>query len=124
MGNDRTAKAGETTKRRRGKARESRKAATPWGSATVVEEAQVTQRVGDRRFASMLQLLEDERGRPLVRIAYTTDGVSRRGPVTLRPTDVEKLRASLEPGSRLAAALGWAAAPAGQEETDDPGGEA
>ena len=66
----------------------------------------VSQRVGDRRFASILQLLEDDRGQPLVRMAYTTDGVTRRGPVTLRPKDVEKLRSALKPGSALAAALG------------------
>ena len=63
--------------------------------------------MGDKRFASIVQLLEDDRGEPLVRIAYTTDGVARRGPVTLRPKDVEQLRAALAPDSALAAALGW-----------------
>lgn len=83
------------------------KAATPWGSATVVEEVKVAQRVGDKRFASILQLLENERGETLVRIAYTTDGVTRRGPVTLRPKDLERLRTALDPDSALAAAFGW-----------------
>ena len=83
------------------------KAATPWGEASVVEEVRVPQRAGDRRFSSIVQLLEDVRGEPLVRIAYTTDGVARRGPVTLRPRDLEKLRAAVAPGSRLAKALGW-----------------
>jgi hypothetical protein len=83
------------------------KAATPWGPAAVIEEAKVTQRVGDRRFASIVQLLENDRGESLIRLAYTTDGVARRGPVTLRPKDLERLRASLGPGSSLAAALGW-----------------
>jgi len=67
----------------------------------------VAQRVGEKRFSSILQLLEDERGERLVRIAYTTDGVARRGPVTLRPKDIERLRAALGAESALAAALGW-----------------
>jgi hypothetical protein len=82
-------------------------AATPWGPATVVEEIRVTQRVGDKQFASLVQLLEGKRGEPFIRFAYTTDGVSRRGPVTLRPKDIERLRATLDPSSPLAAALGW-----------------
>jgi hypothetical protein len=101
------------------------RAATPWGSATVVEEARVSQQVGERRFASIVQLFEDDRRRPLVRFTYTTDGVSRRGPVTLRPKDIERLRAALRPGSALAAALGWPP-PAGAttQTADDRGGEA
>lgn len=83
------------------------KAATPWGLASVVEEVRVSQRVGDKQFASLLQLLEGKRGEPLVRFSYTTDGVSRRGPVTLRLKDIERLRATLDPSSPLAVALGW-----------------
>jgi hypothetical protein len=83
------------------------KSTTPWGAATVVEEAKVAQRVGEKRFASVFQLLENERGERLVRIAYTTGGAVRRGPVTLRPKDVERLRASLAVDSALAEALGW-----------------
>jgi hypothetical protein len=75
----------------------------------VVEEARVAQRAGDRRFASIVQLLETDRGEPLVRIAYTTDGVARRGPVTLRPKDVARLRTALAADSALSAALGWSA---------------
>jgi hypothetical protein len=84
------------------------KAATPWGLATVLEEAKVAQQVGGRRFSSLVQLLETDSGEALVRIAYTTDGIARRGPVTLRPRDVERLRASLGAESALAEALGWA----------------
>jgi hypothetical protein len=84
-----------------------RRAATPWGRATVVEEVKVAQRAGDKRFASVIQFLLDDRGEPLVRIAYTTDGVARRGPVTLRLKDLERLRAAVASGSELAAALGW-----------------
>jgi hypothetical protein len=42
-----------------------------------------------------------------VRIAYTTGGVVRRGPVTLRPRDLEAMRGKIGDGSPLAAALGW-----------------
>jgi hypothetical protein len=85
----------------------ARKSATPWGLATIVEEVKVQQRAGEKRFASVFQLLENDRGEQLLRIAYTTDGTARRGPVTLRAKDIERLRAALprEPG--LAKALGW-----------------
>jgi hypothetical protein len=84
----------------------STKAATPWGSATVVEELRLQQRAGDKRFASIVQLLEDARGERLVRFAYATDGTARRGPVTLRARDLQKLRAALADTPELAAALG------------------
>jgi hypothetical protein len=83
------------------------KASTPWGEAEIVEEVKVSQRTGGKTFASILQLLETSDGEALVRIAYTTDGVARRGPVTLRPRDLEQLRAKLGAASPLAAALGW-----------------
>ena len=82
------------------------KAATPWGSATVVEELRLQQRAGDKRFASIVQLLEDARGERLVRFAYATDGTVRRGPVTLRARDLAKLRSALADTPELAAALG------------------
>ena len=71
-------------------------AATPWGAATLVEEAAVPQRVGDKRFSIVVQLLEAPSGERLIRFAYTTDGVARRGPVTMRARDLERLRAALE----------------------------
>lgn len=82
------------------------KTATPWGAATVVEEVTLSQRAGERRFASSIQLLETEKGERLVRFAYTTGGVARRGPVTLRARDVERLRAALGEHPALAEALG------------------
>ena len=85
----------------------TRKAATPWGPATLVEELTLPQRAGDRRFASIVQLLETERGDRLVRFAYSTGGSTRRGPVTLRARDVERLRAALAEHPALAEALGW-----------------
>ena len=83
------------------------RAATPWGPATMVDEVKVAQRAGEKRFASVLQLLEDERGELLVRFAYSTGGAARRGPVTLRARDVERLRAALDDHPALARALGW-----------------
>jgi hypothetical protein len=68
---------------------------TPWGTVTRVEEVSVPQRAGERRFSTVVQLLEDDRGERLVRLAYTTDGVVRRGPVTLRQRDLEKLWVAL-----------------------------
>ena len=81
------------------------KTATPWGPAELVEELTVRQQAGERRFASVVQLLENARGERLVRFAYTTGGVARRGPVTLRERDIEKLCASLAQHPALAAAL-------------------
>jgi hypothetical protein len=94
------------------KAKTRTKVTTPWGPALVIDEVKVTQRAGDRRFATMVQLLESEAGESLVRIAYTTDGVSRRGPVTLRAADVEKLRTLLAGRPGLAGALGMRGAEA------------
>jgi hypothetical protein len=82
-----------------------RSAATPWGAAAVLEEATVPQRVGDKRFTVVAQLLETRDGERLVRIAYATDGSTRRGPVTMRARDIERLRAALERAPALAEAL-------------------
>ena len=81
------------------------KITTPWGPSELVEELTVRQQAGDRRFASVVQLLETARGERLVRFAYTTGGVARRGPVTLRARDIEKLQAALAQHPALAAAL-------------------
>jgi hypothetical protein len=80
--------------------------ATPWGKAELVECVTLKQQAGERRFASVVELLETERGERLVRIAYTTNGVARRGPVTLRKRDVERLREALDEHPALAEALG------------------
>jgi hypothetical protein len=82
------------------------KADTPWGRATLVEELKLDQRAGDRRFSSLVQLLETKSGEQLVRFAYSTGGVVRRGPVTLRERDVARLRDSLAEYPGLSAALG------------------
>jgi hypothetical protein len=80
---------------------------TAWGRATLVDEVKVQQRAGDKRFVSLVQLLEGEQGDQLIRFAYTTDGVVRRGPVTLRRADLERLRKALAQHEALAAALGF-----------------
>ena len=71
-------------------------ASTPWGPASVVEELRLAQQAGEKRFSSLVQLLETKKGERLVRFAYATDGTARRGPVTLRARDLERLRALLE----------------------------
>ena len=83
------------------------KAATPWGPAELVEELSLAQRAGGKRFASVVQLLEGEKVERLVRFAYTTGGSARRGPVTLRLRDLERLRAGLAERPGLAEALGF-----------------
>jgi hypothetical protein len=81
--------------------------ATPWGPAIVVDEVTIQQRAGDRRFSSAVQLLEVG-GERLVRFSYATGGAARRGPVTLRRRDVERLRSELGKHPDLAEALGFA----------------
>jgi hypothetical protein len=82
--------------------------ATPWGRATVVDRVSVQQRAGDKRFTSLVEVLESEAGERLVRIAYTTGGAARRGPVTLRLRDLARLReAATAAGSEVGATLGW-----------------
>jgi hypothetical protein len=69
------------------------KATTPWGQTEVVEELTVPQRAGDAK------------GDELVRFAYSTGGTARRGPVTLRARDLDRLRAALAEHPALARAL-------------------
>jgi hypothetical protein len=87
-------------------AKRPRKAATPWGAATLVEEVTLGQRAGERQFTSHVQLLEMEDGERVVRFAYATGGVARRGPVTLRGRDLDRLRTALGEHPALAQALG------------------
>ena len=82
------------------------KTATPWGPADLIEEVTVRQQAGDKRFASIVQLLETGNGERLVRFAYSTGGTARRGPITLRQRDLERLRAALENRPRLQEVLG------------------
>ncbi len=79
--------------------------ATPWGSARLVERVTLPQRSGEKRFSTLVELLETEKGDRLVRFAYTTGDVTRRGPVTLRARDLERLRTALAEHPGIAEAL-------------------
>ncbi len=78
---------------------------TAFGKARVAEEVALKQRANGRQFATLVQLLEDDKGEYFVRFAYSTDGVARRGPVTLRRADLERLRTALKKTPTLAAVL-------------------
>jgi hypothetical protein len=82
-----------------------RTAATPWGPATLIEEVALPQRTGEKRFTVLVQLLETRNGERLIRFAYATAGSARRGPVTMRARDIERLRAALERAPVLGEAL-------------------
>jgi hypothetical protein len=83
------------------------KTATPWGPAILVEELTVPQRSGEKRFSSIVQLLEGAKGERLVRFAYSTGGTARHGPVTLRARDVQRLVDGLSRCPQLAKTLGF-----------------
>jgi hypothetical protein len=106
MGAKTTVNRRTTSGTRAGTTTAAKTAATPWGTAAVVEELELPQRAGEKRFASVVQLLEGPRGERLVRFAYTTGGTARRGPVTLRGRDLERLRSALGRHPGLADALG------------------
>ena len=79
---------------------------TAFGKAELAEQVTLKQRVNGKQFSTFVQLLEDEKGEWLIRFAYATGGVARRGPVTLRGSDVERLRVALRKTPRLQALLG------------------
>jgi hypothetical protein len=78
---------------------------TAFGKATLAEEVKLSQRANGRQFTTLVQLLEGANGEFLVRFAYATDGTVRRGPVTLRRADLERLRTALKKTPTLAAVL-------------------
>ena len=79
---------------------------TAFGKAEIAEQVTLKQRVNGKQFSTLVQLLEDDKGGGSIRFAYATDGVARRGPVTLRGSDVERLRVALKKTPRLQALLG------------------
>ena len=83
------------------------KAATPWGQAAIVDEVVVEQESGERSFVTHVQLLEAGDGERLLRLAYATGDrpTVRRGPVTLRVADLERLKKSLAGHPELEAVL-------------------
>ncbi len=80
--------------------------ATPWGRSTLVDRVSLAQSAGDKRFKSIVELLETERGEQLIRFAYSTDGIARRGPVTLRLKDLGRLRTAIERSPAISEVLG------------------
>ena len=82
-----------------------RTVSTPWGRAEQVERVTVPQRSGERRFSTVVELLETADGERLVRFSYTTDGSARRGPVTLRAQDIERMGKLLEKTPELKSRL-------------------
>ena len=72
----------------------------------MLEQVSIAQRAGERRFTTIVELLETTSGERLVRFAYTTDGSARRGPVTLRAKDLERMQKLLERTPALREALG------------------
>ena len=86
-------------------ASQAKTTATPWGSARLVERVTLPQRSGEKRFSTVVELLETEKGDRLLRFAYTTGDITRRGPVTLRARDLERLRTALAEHPGIAEAL-------------------
>ena len=80
---------------------------TAWGKAAILEEVAVRQTANGKEFTTIVQLLQGEDGVSLVRFAYSTDDAVRRGPVTLRPPDIHRLKKALTKTPRLRAALHW-----------------
>jgi|GEM_PF-1541716 len=77
----------------------------PVGSCGNRRGSHRAQRAGEKRFSVVVQLLETRSGERLIRFAYTTAGSARRGPVTMRARDLERLRAALERAPVLGEAL-------------------
>lgn len=80
---------------------------TAFGQADLVEEVKIAQRADGKSWTTHVQLLESRDGDWFVRFAYSTDGSARRGPVTLRGSDLERLRKALVKRPRLRTALGF-----------------
>ena len=85
---------------------------TPWGAAELIDEVKVPQQAAGKRFTVIAPLLEGRRVNlaprmceRLVRFAYATAGSARRGPVTMRARDIERLRAALERAPALGEVL-------------------
>ena len=76
---------------------------TAFGSAKLVEQINVKQTADGKAFNTLVELLETEEGEALVRIAYSTDGVARRGPVTVRKADLRRIAKALAKTPKLKA---------------------
>ncbi len=76
---------------------------TAWGRAELVEEVTIPQSNDTKRFVTHVQLLTTDEGEELLRFAYSTEDVARRGPVTLRGADLKKLSKGLGQTPKLRA---------------------
>src|SRR2546421_12943786 len=70
----------------------TKKSATPWGKAVLLDEVVLRQQApGPRAFSTHVQLLETDSGERLVRLAYATaHGWVRRGPATMQLGDPDR----------------------------------
>jgi hypothetical protein len=80
--------------------------AFPWGSGEVVEEASVPATAEAHAWEPTIQLLAYAEGGETLRFCYyDARGRFGRGPMLLRPEDVEPLRAALAGAPRIRALL-------------------
>ena len=76
----------------------------PWARATVIDEATIPGSAEDGPPIELgVALLREDRedGELLLRFFYRAEGKTRRGPVTLRPAEVEALAARLRKSPEL-----------------------
>ena len=81
------------------------RATTPWGKASIVEEAIVEQEIGGRDYHALVQLLELRDGAQLVRFGARGAAAKRLGCLSLRADDLERLTEALLDTPRLATVL-------------------
>jgi hypothetical protein len=81
------------------------KTQTPWGTATVLEEAAVAHEAAGKRYDGVVQLLETREGEQLVRFGARAGGARRLSCLTLRAEELEQLEESLVEAPRLASVL-------------------
>jgi hypothetical protein len=67
----------------------------PWGRATVEEEATIAAAASERDLELGVARLRGPDGEQLLRFFYRSSGRTTRGPLTLRPAEVEALARAL-----------------------------
>jgi hypothetical protein len=80
-----------------------RRVSLPWGAATIEDELVVEGHAdGERRIEVGLQRLRGHSdGEELLRFFYRSDGRMIRGPLTLRPSEVDELSAMVAEAPEL-----------------------
>jgi hypothetical protein len=80
--------------------------AFPWGAGEIVEEASIPAHADGHGWEPTVQLLLYAEGGESLRFCYYDErGRFGRGPMLLRPEDVEPLRAALDHAPRIRALL-------------------